>query len=34
MIGGFIINGPQSQKNVIRALGPSLTAQGVIGGAR
>jgi hypothetical protein len=31
MIGGFIINGPQSQKNVIRALGPSLTAQGVSG---
>jgi hypothetical protein len=31
MIGGFIINGPQSQKNVIRALGPSLTAQGVTG---
>ena len=31
MIGGFIINGPQSQKNVIRALGPSLTAQGVNG---
>ena len=31
MIGGFIINGPQSQKNVIRALGPSLTEQGVSG---
>ncbi len=31
MIGGFIVNGPQSQKNVIRALGPSLTAQGVSG---
>jgi len=31
MIGGFIINGPQSQKNVIRALGPSLTEQGVCG---
>ncbi len=31
MIGGFIINGPQSQKNVIRALGPSLTTQGVAG---
>jgi hypothetical protein len=31
LIGGFIIKGPQSQKNVIRALGPSLTADGVIG---
>lgn len=31
LIGGFIINGPQSQKNVIRALGPSLGASGVAG---
>jgi Matrixin len=31
MIGGFIVNGPQSQKNVIRALGPSLATQGVTG---
>ena len=31
MIGGFIVNGPQSQKNVIRALGPSLAANGVTG---
>jgi Matrixin len=29
LIGGFIISGPQSQKNVIRALGPSLAASGV-----
>jgi len=31
LIGGFIIQGPQSQKNVIRALGPSLVANGVPG---
>lgn len=31
LIGGFIINGPQTQKNVIRALGPSLGASGVTG---
>ncbi|MEP7250124.1 MAG: matrixin family metalloprotease [Spartobacteria bacterium] len=31
MIGGFIISGPQTQKNVIRALGPSLGAVGVQG---
>ncbi len=31
MIGGFIIQGPQSQKNVIRAVGPSLTTAGVPG---
>lgn len=31
MIGGFIIQGPQSQKNVIRAVGPSLTNVGVAG---
>ena len=31
MIGGFIVKGPQSQKNVIRALGPSLAAYGVTG---
>lgn len=31
MIGGFIIQGPQSQKNVIRAVGPSLGAAGVNG---
>jgi hypothetical protein len=31
LIGGFIVKGPQSQKNVIRALGPSLTSNGVIG---
>ncbi len=30
LIGGFIVKGPQSQKNVIRALGPSLTSSGVI----
>jgi hypothetical protein len=31
LIGGFIINGPQSQQNVIRALGPSLIDDGVNG---
>lgn len=31
LIGGFIINGPQSQRSVIRALGPSLGASGVDG---
>jgi hypothetical protein len=31
LIGGFIVNGPQSQINVIRALGPSLAASGVAG---
>ncbi len=31
LIGGFIISGPQTQKNVIRALGPSLVASGVAG---
>jgi hypothetical protein len=31
LIGGFIIKGPQSQKNVIRALGPSLSSSGVTG---
>lgn len=31
LIGGFIISGPQSKKNVIRALGPSLGANGVAG---
>jgi hypothetical protein len=31
LIGGFIINGPQSQRSVIRALGPSLGASGVTG---
>ena len=31
MIGGFIIQGPQSQKNVIRAVGPSLASAGVSG---
>lgn len=31
LIGGFIVTGPQSQINVIRAIGPSLTAAGVAG---
>src|SRR5262249_12432829 len=31
LIGGFIIKGPQSQRNVIRALGPSLSSSGVTG---
>ena len=31
LIGGFIVRGPQSQKNVARALGPSLASQGVSG---
>ena len=31
LIGGFIITGPQSQRNVIRALGPSLGTNGVAG---
>jgi len=31
LIGGFIITGPQTQKNVIRALGPSLGTNGVMG---
>ncbi|CAN5412812.1 hypothetical protein BH20VER3_BH20VER3_20980 [soil metagenome] len=31
MIGGFIIQGPQSQKNIIRALGQSLGSVGVVG---
>jgi Matrixin len=31
LIGGFIINGPQSQRSVIRALGPSLGSIGVNG---
>jgi hypothetical protein len=31
LIGGFIVNGPQTQINVIRALGPSLAANGVAG---
>ncbi|MBV9618203.1 MAG: hypothetical protein JO201_03240, partial [Verrucomicrobia bacterium] len=31
LIGGFIITGPQTQKNVIRALGPSLDTNGVTG---
>ena len=31
MIGGFILKGPQSQKNVIRAVGPSLGTAGVAG---
>ena len=31
LIGGFIIKGPQTQKNVFRALGPSLGASGVTG---
>ena len=29
MVGGFTINGPQSQRVLIRGIGPSLTAQGV-----
>jgi Matrixin len=31
LIGGFIVKGPQSEKNIIRALGPSLTSSGVTG---
>ena len=31
LIGGFIVIGPQSQKNIIRALGPSLGTSGVVG---
>jgi hypothetical protein len=31
LIGGFIVTGPQSQKNIIRALGPSLGTNGVAG---
>ena len=31
LIGGFIVNGPQSQINVIRAIGPSLSSAGVSG---
>jgi hypothetical protein len=31
IVGGFTINGPQSQKVIMRGLGPSLTAFGVSG---
>ena len=31
LIGGFIVTGPQTEKLVVRALGPSLTANGVSG---
>lgn len=31
MIGGFIVSGPQTEKNIIRAVGPSLAAAGVSG---
>ncbi len=31
LIGGFIVQGPQSQINVVRAIGPSLTSAGVSG---
>ncbi len=31
LIGGFIVTGPQSQINVIRAIGPSLSSVGVSG---
>lgn len=31
MIGGFIVSGPQTEKNIIRAVGQSLAAAGVTG---
>ncbi len=31
MIGGFIVGGTESSKVIIRAMGPSLTAAGVVG---
>lgn len=31
MIGGFIINGSQSKQIIIRGIGPSLTASGIVG---
>ncbi|MEO5719108.1 MAG: matrixin family metalloprotease, partial [Chthoniobacterales bacterium] len=31
LIGGFIVTGPQSQINIIRAIGPSLSSAGVVG---
>lgn len=31
MIGGFIVGGSQQQRLIVRAIGPSLTARGVVG---